>query len=241
MNRSPRWVLGAAFLIVSLNNHAASVYTDSTLFNADISGYSASTLNFDGSTVGDLIADGGTLGGITFDYATLDSYGVAMRIAGGSPTTSSPNYLGTDDGDLFQAGDGFSLSFAASNAIGLFFISADEMFDDDIQLTVNSTVASLTVADALDLDGVNFAYFLGIVDDSNPFTSVEISTFSCGGCFLYNVDDITTAAINSPPIGSVPAPPVFWLLLIGFIPLRHKFKHATSASTARLLNINLNP
>ncbi|AMK75619.1 hypothetical protein A1342_14405 [Methylomonas methanica] len=178
-------------------------------------------MNFDSNAAGSLIAEGGTLGGITFNYPTLASFGVTMQIVTGSPTTSSPNFLGTDDGGLFQAGDGFSLSFAASHAIGMFFISADPIFDDDIGLTVNSTTASLMVSDAIALDAVNNAYFLGIVDDTNTFNSVEVSSLSCGGCFLYNVDDIITATTSS---NSVPTPSVIWLLVAGLIPMLRNIK-----------------
>jgi hypothetical protein len=210
-------------LIFSMSAHAAPVvFTDSAAFNTAISSYSNSTLNFDSSAAGSLIADGGTLGGITFNYPTLASFGVTMQIITGSPTTSGLNFLGTDDGNLFQAGDGFSLSFAASHAIGMFFISADPMFDDDIELTVNSTTAFLKVSDAIVLDAFNNAYFLGIVDDTNTFNSVEVSSLStCGVCFLYNVDDITTA---TTPSSSIPAPSVIWLLVAGLLPMLRNIK-----------------
>ena len=201
---------------------APVVFTDSAAFNTAISSYSNSTLNFDSSVAGSLIADGGTLGGIIFNYPTLASSAVTMQIVTGSPTTSGLNFLGTDDGNLFQAGDGFSLSFAASHAIGMFFISADEMFDYDIELTVNSTTAFLKVSDAIVLDAFNNAYFLGIVDDTNTFNSVEVSSLStCGVCFLYNVDDITTA---TTPSSSIPAPSVIWLLVAGLLPMLRNIK-----------------
>ncbi|WP_054763170.1 hypothetical protein [Methylomonas koyamae] len=129
-------------LLCSITAQAAPVvYTNSAAFDAEINSYSKSTLNFDGSSAGSLIANGGIFGGITFNYPTLASFGVSMQIVTGSPTASGLNFLGTDDGDLFQAGDGFSLSFSASHAIGMFFISADAMFDHDIELIVNSTTA----------------------------------------------------------------------------------------------------
>lgn len=222
MNTIAKKLSGLFILLSSITAHAAPVvFTDSAAFNTAISSYSNSTLNFDSSVAGSLIADGGTLGGITFNYPTLASFGVTMQIITGSPTTSGLNFLGTDDGDLFQAGDGFSLSFAASHAIGMFFISADEMFDDDIALTVNSTTAFLKVSDAIALDAVNNAFFLGIVDDTNTFNSVEVSSVSCGGCFLYNVDDITTA---TTPSSSVPTPSVIWLLVAGLIPFFRNIK-----------------
>jgi len=209
-------------ILFSITAYAAPVvYTDSAAFNTAISSYTKSTLNFDSDAAGSLIADGGTLGGITFSYPTLASFGVAMQVVTGSPTTSSPNFLGTNDGDLFQAGDNFSLSFAASHAIGMFFISADEMFDHDIELIVNSTTASLAASDAIALDAVNNAYFLGIVDDTNTFNSVGVSSLSCGACFLYNVDDITIA---TTPSNSVPTPSVIWLLMAGLFPMLGNIK-----------------
>lgn len=188
---------------------APVVFTDSAAFNTAISNYSKSTLNFDSGVAGSVIADGGALGGISFNYPTLASFGVTMQIVTGSPTTSGLNFLGTNDGDLFQAGDGFGLSFSASHAVGMYFISSDVIFDHDIELMVNSTTASLIASDAVSLDTINNAYFLGIVDDTNTFNSVEVSSLNCGGCFLYNVDDIV--------LGTIPEPSSISIVLLGIL------------------------
>ena len=171
-------------------------------------------------TYGDIIADGDTVEGITFNY---DLGGVQMMVTddfGGSyPTTSSPNLLGTDDGDMFQDGDGFELTFAPSYAIGMYFITADEMYDYDITLTAGGISVGLDVGagEFLGTDDFSmewYAYFLGIVDDTNAFSMASIITDGGPGgpYFLYNVDDITTAA-------PVPEPGTLLLICTGLMGL----------------------
>jgi hypothetical protein len=74
---------------------------------------------------------------------------VGNQFGGGGPfaTNSAANFLGTDDGDLFQSGDDFAISFAASNAIGMHVITVDPLLDDDIFVTVGRESAALIVAD----------------------------------------------------------------------------------------------
>lgn len=188
-------------------------YTDQASFLAALSSPTR-VLDFDSMTYGDSIADGDTVEGITFNY---DLGGVQLMVTddfGGSyPTTSSPNLLGTDDGDMFQDGDNFELAFAPSFAIGMYFITADEMVDDDITLTAGGVSVGLDVGAAEFLgtdDFLNewYAYFLGIVDDTNAFNMASIVADGGPGgpYFLYNVDDITTTA---------PVPEPGTLLLIG--------------------------
>jgi len=207
----------------SISHASLSTYTDSAAFNAAISGYSTSTLDFDSATNGDLIADGGALDDITFDYDALASFGVSMQIRNDYSAKSGDNYLGTDDDGAFLGGDSFSLSFEASNAIGLFFLSGDALLGGDITLTVGTTTAPLLVLEKpeLNLDDGSFVYFLGLVDDSNTFSSAAVSSPGCDGCFLFNIDDITTA---TAPISAVPVPAALWLFLSGLMPLLLKTK-----------------
>ena len=200
-------------------SHAVPItYTDSTAFFSDLSsaGLTPSTLNFDSLSAGDTIASGATKGGITFTY---DFGGVQMMVSDIYDTTSAPNFLGTDDGDVLQDGDYFDLAFAPSHAIGMFFITADPMFDGDITLTAGGTAAKLSVADAgADVGDGGIPYFLGIIDDASAFTGASITTIG-GGYFLYNVDDITTATASVPEPGTLL---LFTAGLAGLLTLRRR-------------------
>lgn len=193
-------------------------YTDRAAFDAAVAALpnvTTDTLDFDALSAGTLIADGDTVGGITFSYPVLAGFGVTMQVRNDFDTTSSANFLGTDDGGVFQDGDDFDLGFAAVNAIGMFFITADIMFDDDIFVSAGGETTNLLAGDVQQTlpDGGN-VFFLGIVDDMATFTgaTVETSQFG-GGFFLYNVDDIVTAQAN-PPV-AVPEPGTLALLAVG--------------------------
>jgi hypothetical protein len=195
-------------------------YTDSVAFLNALPG-PATTLDFDSTAAGTTLASGSTLEGITFTY---DFGGVELAVTdgnqfgGGGPfdTTSGANFLGTDDADLLQDGDDFSLSFAPVNAIGMFFITADALNDDDITLTAGGATASLMAADVEQtLGDGSEVFFLGLVDSAAAFTSAGVATIG-GGFFLYNVDDIVTA---------VPEPGTFVLLgaaLLGLTVIRRQ-------------------
>lgn len=208
-------------LVFSITSHAAPVvFTYSTAFNTAVSGYTKSTLNFDSSVAGSLIADGGALGGITFSYPTIASFGVSMQTRDDFLAYSGANYLGTDDGGAFLSGDVFNLSFSSAHAVGMFFLTGDALSDGDISLTVGTTVASLSSAYETTLTDGSYVYFLGLLDATNTFNNVDVASLN-GGFFEFNVDDITTATTQSNP---VPAPPVLALLLVGLLPMLCKRK-----------------
>lgn len=206
---------------------APMAYTSSTAFFAALPS-PAQILSFDTLTAGSLINSDDTLAGITFsyDFGVFDSgpnIGQPLRLAvtdgdqfgGGGPfdTTSSPNFLGTNDADVLQDGDEFSISFGPSTAIGMYFLSADTLFDDDITLDAAGETASLIAADVEQTlpDGTD-VFFLGVIDAAQEFTSAEIKNIG-GGFFLYNVDDIVTTS------RSVSIPASWALLLCGSIAL----------------------
>lgn len=224
MNK-PR-LLGALCVCVvtthfSTANAITTTYTDQASFLAALPG-PASKLDFESTAAGTTIANGGTTGGITFNY---NFGGVSMvvtdgnQFGGGGPfaTTSGTNFLGTTDADILQDGDDFTLSVSPVNAIGMFFITADTMLDDDITLGAAGTSVGLNTLDAgTDLGDGGIPYFLGIIDDMNTFTTASITTIG-GGFFLYNVDDITTAVI--------PLPGALWLFgsgLVGLLAFRRR-------------------
>ena len=219
----------AAFVALALAmsagvTHAVPVvYTDRALFDADLPG-AASVEDFEGTAAGTLIPDGGSLGGTIFNYPVLAGFGISLAVTdgnqfgGGGPfdTTSGANFLGTDDADILQGGDAIDLGLGAVNAIGMYFISSDVLFDADIELTASGATASLDVSEIqLTLaDGSN-VFFLGIIDTMDTFSTASI-TSSCAGCYLFNIDDIVTT--------QVPEPSMLLLFLTGLFPLLRKVK-----------------
>jgi len=188
-------------------------YTDKSAFDAGVAALSGTTqiLNFDNLSDGFLIKDGDTVGGITFNY---DFGGVEMMVSNEFDTTSSPNFLGTNDADVFQDGDSFDLSFSPINAIGMYFITTDELWDNDITLKVGTFEVPLVSADEQGLLSNDYVFFLGVIDDMNTFSSASVVADSGepSPVFLYNVDDITTA--ETMPI---PEPSSFILFMIGIL------------------------
>jgi hypothetical protein len=201
-------------------NAALLTFTDQAAFLAALPG-AANTLDFDSQAAGTLIPSGSTIDGVTFNY---DFGGVSLAVTdgaqygGGGPfnTTSGTNFLGTNDADVLQDGDEFSLSFAPVNAIGMNFITAalaDPMMDDDIILSAGGTSVGLnSLAAGTDLGDGGIPFFLGIINTSATFTTADISNIG-GGYFLYNVDDITTA------VSVVPIPGAIWLFASGLLGL----------------------
>ena len=179
-------------------------HTDRTTFDTAVSGMTAGILDFDGIAAGTIIASGETVGSVTFTY---DFGGVQMDVSDVFDTTSAPNFLGTDDGNLFLSGDDFTLSFDPLNALGMFFLSTDRigvnLLDGDIALELNAVSAGLDtgVIQASLADGSNI-FFLGIVDAMPPFTSISV-TSTCCGFFFFNVDDIVTGTVSAAVPGAL--------------------------------------
>lgn len=158
------------------------------------------TLTLDGATPNSPIPSGSSVGGITFGY---DFGGVSLRVSTegdtGYSTTSSSQFLGTDDADILQDGDTFGLAFAPLNSIGLYVITNDDMVDGDVTLIAAGTAVGLVAGDvqATLADGSN-VYFLGISDPAATFTGGVLTTAG-NGAFLFNVDDIVTAVASPAP------------------------------------------
>ena len=186
-------------LLAASVSAGVTTYTDQSAFTSALpAGATLTGTDFDSLTAGTTILDGDTVDGITFNYTFT---GATMKVSTGYLTTSMPNFLGTNDVDIFQDGDDFMLGFAPQNAIGMYFITADTMADDDISLTFGSTTVSLVAADIQEilLDGSK-VYFLGIINTGNTFSAALVTTVA-GGLFLYNVDDIVLAGPTAEVVG----------------------------------------
>lgn len=138
-----------------------------------------------------------------------------MAVVSDFETTSGANYLGLDDpgnSNLFIAGDTFSLAFDSPvNAVGMYFVSGDPLFANDIELVTSAGSAfNGDIVDVTFGDG-GLAYYIGLISDQS-FSSTSIAFNPLAeGAFLYSVDDITTAV--------VPLPAALWLFGSGFLGL----------------------
>jgi hypothetical protein len=197
-----RWA--AVLVLAALGELAgpaqADVFTDpASFFTAASALGSPVTLTFEGLSVGTTIPDGGTAAGITF----TSSIGLDLIVSSGFDTTSGFNYLGVADGadEVFIALDEWEMLFAAPiQALGLYFISSDPLFADDIQLVTSAgTAQNAGVENAVLADG-GLAYFVGFVS-ATPFASAQVryGPGVTGQNFVYNVDDISTVEVAAIP------------------------------------------
>ena len=202
-------------LLSSTSYAATTTYSDQASFFAALPGPS-STLTFDSTANGAIVSSGDSLEGITFFY-NIGQPPIDMMVTNDFLTTSGSNYLGLDDPgnyNLFIAGDTFSMTFDnPTNALGMYFVSGDPLFDNDIELVTDigsaftSSVVDISLADG------GIAYYVGLISDT-AFSSASIQFAAVAeGTFLYNVDDITTS------VSAVPIPGSIWLFGSGLISL----------------------
>jgi hypothetical protein len=200
------------FLVFSTHSFASIVtYTDQNAFQAAVAGGVTTTLDFEPS------AD-------PFDYFTLayeDDYGPSTgAIDSTYDTTSGDNYLSLGDGAGFWAGSDFTLTFNQTwQAIGLYLISSDELWDEDAILSAGAHSVSNAGSPASTLADGSFVYFLGLTD-TNGFTSASLATYldpeNGQGTFAFGIDDIQLVSFAQAP-APVPEPTSLALLAIGVL------------------------
>lgn len=216
MNKSH--LLGAccAFVLACLAspaNAATTTYSSQVSFLGALGVAPTITHNYDTETAGSTIANGATLDGATYSYTLSRAGNPSILIDDSFDTTSTSNYLGTDDGSgAFVGSDAFTITFEQTmHAIGLYVISADLIFANDFTITTSSgqTANNIATSDVTLTDGE--AYFIGLIEDdfSLGFNSITLSSFEAE--YLFNVDDITVAP--------VPLPAAVWLFGSGFLGL----------------------
>ena len=186
-----------------------TVYTSFADFSAALTtnGFTPTNLDFDSELVGSVFGSGATIGHIQFDGFVAPNLIVTDQFA----TTSGANYLGIDDpglSDQFVGGFEFDLSFADSNAIGMFVITGEfpglSIFDNDILVDVpGAGTASLDVDDLqATIGGTDNVFFIGLIDDMSTFSMAEVRYNAAAvATIAFNIDDITTA--NDVLLGDV--------------------------------------
>jgi hypothetical protein len=216
-----RWLTASLLALGVSSAHAtATSYSSRADFLSVLGPAPVITQDFEGLAPGNIIADGAVIDGATFSY-TL-SGGAMILVDDLFSTTSRYNYLGTDDGSgAFYGGDSFTIHFSQPMyAIGLYAISADTILDGDFTITTSrgQTASNVALADLSLPDGE--AYFIGLIEDDAGLGFDSITLSSSAENYLFNIDDISVAA--------VPLPAAAWLFvggLLGLTGMSHRTRH----------------
>jgi hypothetical protein len=200
------------FMLISTPSFASLVtYTDHGAFQAAVAGGVTTTLDFEPSVN-------------PFDYFTLayedDDGSSTGAIDSTYDTTSGDNYLSLGDGLGFLAGGDFTLTFNQTwQAIGLYLVSSDELWDLDAVLIAGANSVSNAGSPASTLADGGFVYFLGLTD-TNGFTSASLVTYldatNGQGVFEFGIDDIQLVSMAQAP-APVPEPTSLALMAIGIV------------------------
>lgn len=204
--------LSFLLLLFSISStQATTFYNTQADYLSALGSASTTTYNFDALTAEDTIASGDTLNGATFSY-NLGGY--SIMVDNSYDTTSPSNSLGTNDGSgAFFSGDEFTITFDQTMyAVGLYVISSAELFDNDLILSTSSDLSVGNLESSYtQLDDFGLAYYIALIEDDPNlgFNSITLSSGTPDLDFLFNVDDITVAA--------VPLPAAAWLFGSGLL------------------------
>jgi len=211
--------LRIVFLVFALATLASLPVFASTMAYTTLASFQAATAgltteNFDGATAPLVIPNGGSYGQLKFNYNINAGAGL-LEIVNLFPTTSPPNYLGSDDPatGAFFASDSLTITLPHPvTAFGLYIVGNGGYPANTFTLNVGlGTAENSSTADVVIDNEGDVAYFLGIASTS-PFSSATIALTTPGGTSdgpLWNVDDVTWGASRS----AVPEPGA--ILLVG--------------------------
>lgn len=197
--------LGFSLLLgASVSQAAFTTYTSRSVFDTALAalGLAPVVHDFDDEAAGPITL-GNTYDGITFDTASIVGGDLSIgEFPPAPPTTTNPNSIGTGNAaNQFQMLDGstFSFSFPASYALGLYVISTEVIEIGDFVLSFGGqTVANSNVGIPVQAQD-QFAYFLGIIDDSATYSSGSFNAPANGQAdLLFIMDDFVTAATPLP-------------------------------------------
>lgn len=196
-------------------------YTNATQFNTAISGRTPTTVNFDTSADGTVIAPNSVYQQIIFDPTNAVNGDLIVTngnvsFSPGLKTFSGLNYLGSSIGDVIK--QTFTFNFQTPmNSVGLYIISPSQLNNSEVGITVGTTTALINIADEINLGPSagnltpSFAYFLGIVQTFplQGFTSVTVNPNRSGIVDGVGIDNISFTA--------VPEPGTLWSALAGLL------------------------
>lgn len=226
--------VAAAALLWGAAVHADPItgYTDFDAWQTAVAGLGpAATEGFDSLIPAQDLDDGDGVG--SWSFSAFDLGGARLRVVKSAGQTSSDaNALETDQGQ-FVGGDGFMInSVGGLRAFGLFVVSADQLVDADLTLTIAGEMVDLVAAAAIsgarlwaDFDfaqGTNArVWFLGAIA-ATPFTEVLMS--SRVESFSFSLDDLR----------AVPLPAGWVLLLPGLALLARSARRGTAGQRATI-------
>ena len=204
------------FFCVSLSLHAAAVfYTDETLFNSDSSGFILTTEGFETPfTAGPIVI---------FNDLTITANNVSDLESrfdgenGGFPSTEGTRlarYFTLTPG---EGSGGITIDFFQPTlAFSIDLIDVDAISNGNLNFSLSVTTNfgdSLVIVEGT--QGNNSVNFIGVIDQTNPFTSVTI----------YSTQTQEGIGIDRIQYSPIPIPPAVWLFgsaLIGLVCLKRK-------------------